>query len=240
MLVILLLGAFMVFIYSYIIKPMHYWKNKNVVHKKPLPLFGNMLPLVLKQYNNTTLLRNIYEEFPNERYVGMYFFRSPALLIRDPDLIKRIMVKEFDTFADHLDLVPKGVDPLWSKNLFAMEGGEEWHDLRSTLSPSFTSSKMKAMFVLMKECSRQFINHFLKQGNSIEVELKDCFARFATDVIATTAFGVTCDSLSDQNNEFYLMAQDVSNFKGVKGILFLLNFLSPTLARVSTFMIKFD
>ncbi|KAF5293746.1 hypothetical protein FQA39_LY03231 [Lamprigera yunnana] len=218
-------------IYFYIIKPMSYWKDKNVVHEKPVPIFGNLLPVVLRKYSNNDLFQSVYRKFPNERYVGMYTFSKPSLLLRDPNLIKIIFVKEFDTFPEHVPVVPTDVDPLWSKNLFAMQGGKEWHELRSTLSPSFTSSKMKMMFLLIKECTQQFSNYFLKQGDLIDVELKDAFGRFATDVIATTAFGITCDSLSDPKNDFFIMGKDVSNFNGIKGLLFFLNFLSPSLAR---------
>ncbi|KAF5288514.1 hypothetical protein FQA39_LY15382 [Lamprigera yunnana] len=210
---------------------MNYWKDKNVVHEKPVPIFGNILPVVLRKYTNSYLFENVYKKFPNERYVGMYTFAKPSLLLRDPNLIKQILVKEFDTFPEHVPIVPTDVDPLWSKNLFAMEGGEEWHQLRSTLSPSFTSSKMKSMFLLMKECTKQFSNYFLKQGDVVEVELKDALGRFATDVIATTAFGITCDSLSDPKNNFFIMCKEVTNFSGIRGVLILFNIFLPALAK---------
>jgi hypothetical protein len=40
--------------------------------------------------------------------------------------------------------------------------GQRWKDMRSTLSPAFTSSKMKTMFVLMSECCQQLVA-FLEQ-----------------------------------------------------------------------------
>ncbi|KAF5296535.1 hypothetical protein FQR65_LT01525 [Abscondita terminalis] len=163
----------------------------------------------------------------------MYNFQVPNLLVRDPDLIKKIFVKDFEVFPEHKPLLPKGVDPLWSKNLFAIEGGEDWHDLRSTLSPSFTSSKMKTMFSLMRDCSKQFSKYFSDKGDLIEVELKDSFGRFANDVIATTAFGVTCDSLSNPNNEFYVLGKQLTDFSGVNGLVFLFNLFAPTLAKLA-------
>jgi hypothetical protein len=41
--------------------------------------------------------------------------------------------------------------------------GQRWRDMRATLSPVFTSSKMKTMFVLVSECSEQLID-FLEQS----------------------------------------------------------------------------
>ncbi|KAK4873882.1 hypothetical protein RN001_013242 [Aquatica leii] len=210
---------------------MSYWKNKNVIYEKPIPLFGSMLPIVLRSRSNSEVFNTLYHKFQNQRYFGIFNFKSPMLVIRDPDLIKTLYVKEFDAFPEHRPFLDKDIDPLWSKNLFAMEGGEDWHDLRSTLSPSFTTSKMKAMFGLMKECARQFSKHFSNNGDLVEVELKDAFARFANDVIGTTAFGVTCNSLADPNNEFYVLGKELSNFSGTKGLIFLLNFFAPSLAK---------
>ena len=54
----------------------------------------------------------------------MYNFNSPVLMITDPELTKTIMVKDFDTFPDRRLLVPADIDPIWSKNIFAMAGDE--------------------------------------------------------------------------------------------------------------------
>lgn len=111
-------------------------------------------------------------------------------------------------------------------------GHEKWQDMRSTLSPSFTSSKMKTMFEFMKECANQFSNYFLKENKTVTVELKDAFTRFATDVIATTAFGVTCNSLEKKDNTFYLMANNIMDLSGIKGLIIIISMIRPGLARV--------
>ncbi|KAF5285373.1 hypothetical protein FQR65_LT13263 [Abscondita terminalis] len=228
---IIALCVFTALIYYYVIKPMNYWKEKNVKHEKPFPIFGNTLPIVLRQRSSTEDFAYFYKKYENERYVGIYKFQTPVLFLRDPELIKKVLVKDFEFFPEHVPFLPEEVDPLWNKNLFAVKGGENWHDLRSTLSPSFTSSKMKAMFGLMKECSQQFSKYFSNKGDLVEVELKDSFARFANDVIATTAFGVTCDSLSNPENEFYVLAKELNNFTGFRRIMILLYFFAPKLAK---------
>lgn len=87
--------------------------------------------------------------------------------------------------------------------------------MRPVLSPSFTSSKMKAMFVLINECVNTLIDYFKNQKDDIiEVEMKDLFTRYANDVIASVAFGVNVNSLKDRKNEFYLMGNEATNFTG--------------------------
>lgn len=92
---------------------------------------------------------------------------------------------------------------------------DKWKELRTTLTPSFTSSKMKIMFNMMEECSRQFADYFKAQDSeTIDVELKDIFSRYTNDVIASTTFGLKVDSLRERNNEFYSMGKAYANFNG--------------------------
>lgn len=43
-------------------------------------------------------------------------------MVRDPELIKEITVKDFESFTDHPELIPAEADPLWAKNLFSLTG----------------------------------------------------------------------------------------------------------------------
>lgn len=57
------------------------------------------------------------------RYVGFSQATTPILLIRDPELIKQIGIKDFDHFPEHQALPADGdIDPLWDKNLFGSKG----------------------------------------------------------------------------------------------------------------------
>ncbi|KAF2887202.1 hypothetical protein ILUMI_18971, partial [Ignelater luminosus] len=165
-------------------------------------------------------------------YCGTYQFFTPKLCIRDPELIKQITVKDFDHFTDHLNFFPTNNEPLWEKNLLFLKG-EKWREMRSTLSPSFTSSKMKLMFGLIHDCAKQFIKYYEEQNeNIVQLEMKDTFTRFTNDVIATSAFGVTCDSIRNRDNEFYLNGKIATNFgEGIKGaIKFITATVFPKLA----------
>ncbi|KAJ8916089.1 hypothetical protein NQ315_004455 [Exocentrus adspersus] len=155
-----------------------------------------------------------YNQHPHSRYSGIYQLSVPTLVVRDPDLIKQMTVKDFDHFTDHRTFIPEESDPLWGKNLFALKG-ERWREMRAILSPSFTSSKMRFMFGLMQESAETFVKHFLdKNEDVVTVELKDIFSRFTNDVIATTAFGIQVDSLGQPNNNFYLMGKEATDFNG--------------------------
>ncbi|KAF5308069.1 hypothetical protein FQR65_LT06444 [Abscondita terminalis] len=213
-------------------RPLYYWEEKKVPYVKGVPIFGNMWEMITRKSSNAEITQKVYQAFPESRYVGMLNFTTPTLMIRDPDLLKQIFVKDFEVFPDHRPFIESDVDPVWSKNLFAMPGDQKWHEMRATLSPSFTSSKMRAMFVLMKECAKDFADYYEKQDGIVTAEFKDTFSRFCNDVIATTAFGVKCNSLEEPNNEFYLMGKEVTTFEGLRRIITMFIVFVPTISKI--------
>lgn len=46
----------------------------------------------------------------------------PTLLLRDPDLIKQITVRDFDHFTDHKSFLAAINDPIVRRNLFTLTG----------------------------------------------------------------------------------------------------------------------
>lgn len=45
--------------------------------------------------------------------------------MRDPKLLKKLAVKEFDSFAEHKLLLDEKVDPLFGRALFSLKG-QKW------------------------------------------------------------------------------------------------------------------
>jgi len=70
------------------------------------------------------------------------------------------------------------------------------------------------------------------EGNLLAVEMKDLFTRYTNDVIATSAFGIGCDSLKNPKNEFYEMGKDITNFRGFRSLIFFGYLMSPKLMKV--------
>lgn len=99
---------------------------------------------------------------------------------------------------------------------------QKWRDTRSTLSPAFTGIKMRLMLDLVTECADEFCT-FLKteiRNDPVVYDSKDLFLRFASDTIATSAFGLTVNSLKDRDNDFYKTGLALTNFEGINALKF--------------------
>jgi len=72
------------------------------------------------------------------------------------------------------------------------------------------------------------------EGNLLAVEMKDLFSRYSNDVIATSAFGIRCDSLKNPKNEFYEMGRDITSLRGLRALIFFGYMMSPKLMKVRT------
>lgn len=56
------------------------------------------------------------------RYYGMYQFAQPALVLRTPDIIKKMCVKDFDYLLNRMTIFNEKSDVLLSKTLVGLKG----------------------------------------------------------------------------------------------------------------------
>jgi cytochrome P450 len=169
------------------------------------------------------------------KYGGVIELGSPLLLVNDLNIIKQIMVKDFENFVDHRDFESEN-DPLFFKSLFFLRG-QEWRDMRGFLSPTFTSGKIKRMFHHFQNGSERLQNYIQKfherkgAGGGYNVVVPNVMGRFTADVIGAVAFGMETDCLSNADSFFYKMARESSDFVTPKRLFkFALFFLFPRFA----------
>lgn len=92
------------------------------------------------------ILNDIFfdRNFPHLLYVGYYKIRQPAIIIRDPELARTILIKEFNSFHDNDIELDEKFDPIGGKNPFVAKGNR-WKISKSQLTPCFTSKKVKSL-----------------------------------------------------------------------------------------------
>ncbi|XP_043511352.1 probable cytochrome P450 6a20 isoform X1 [Frieseomelitta varia] len=202
--VVALLLAF----YYYSVSAFSFWKSRGVPGPKPAFFFGNTMEHMFARISLAQYLKKLYEEYKNEPMVGLYMRRSPVLVLKDPELIKDVLIKDFPIFSDRGLTVHERTEPL-SLNLLNLEP-ERWRPLRSKLTPMFTSGKLKDMFGLILECAEHFEKYLDKLAARDEpADFREVTAKYTTDVIGSCAFGIEMSSMSDEDSEFRKVGREI-------------------------------
>ncbi|EDW32573.1 GL10370 [Drosophila persimilis] len=200
-----LLGMALALAYNFFRNTYSYWERKGVPNERPLPLIGNVKGIGTK-YHFRDINQRIYDKFKGVApFAGMFTFFKRSALIIDLDLIKQVLIKDFQYFQDRGVFNNVRDDPL-TGHLLTLEG-DEWRSMRQKLTPVFTSGKIKHMSGVVVEVGHRLAAAMDKAVSAAmvddgDVEIKDICARFTTDVIGTCAFGLECHSLSDPKAEF--------------------------------------
>lgn len=101
---------------------------------------------------------------------------------------------------------------------------------------------MRQLFYLVDEVGNQ-LNQFLKTQtpnelqNSCNLDIKDMCAKFTTDSIASCAFGIQANSISDPNSEFRTLGKEAVNFTWYRGLEFMSFFFIPEIIRLCNFKV---
>lgn len=217
-------------IYLYYLRSFSYFSSRKIPHDKPTFPFGNVKGIGRTRHIGE-VIQNYYNKFKRiDKVCGVYFFSQPVHILCDLDLIKDVLVKNFNAFHDRGFYYNERDDPL-SAHLVALSG-EKWKKIRAQLTPTFTSGKMKYMFPTIVDVTNRFTD-FLRTAikTNDELEMKDILARFTIDVIGTVAFGIECNSLQEPNSEFRRMSRQAIEKPRHSTRFALLMFSNPTLAR---------
>ncbi|XP_020282381.1 cytochrome P450 9e2-like [Pseudomyrmex gracilis] len=219
-------------LYYFALSKLSHFKKMGILHERPLPFLGNMTSVILQRTAIMIKIQRLYNLFPRTKYFGLYDLMTPVIVIRDPDLINTIAIKNFDNFCDHRAFLNEELDPLVSKNLFNIRG-DHWREMRKLLSPTFTSSKMKIMFKLMVQCAENLSTHVANESGETgkTYDVKDLLSRYANDVVATCAFGISVNSFKDKNNEFFLLGKEAMNFDSSLSTKMFINRNCPKLSK---------
>ncbi|CAG2172266.1 unnamed protein product [Oppiella nova] len=184
-------------------KAFSYWTDRHICGPKPIPIFGNVLSLSL---NTRTLVElQWYKKYG--KIFGLYISAKPWLTVADPQLIKQILVKDFNSFRNRQPRArPNG---LLIKNMVRARD-DDWKRVRAIATLTFTPGKLRKMYGLINHCCKDFIDSLDKDvSNGMnEVELKQLMGAYTMDVIASCAFATKTNAYADPYNPFTTKANN--------------------------------
>ncbi|XP_034952670.1 cytochrome P450 6k1-like [Chelonus insularis] len=218
--------------YLYMTRKFKYWKKQGITEVTPIPFVGNFGACLIAKKSAGRWIQDIYEWGSGLPYVGLYIFDKPALLFRDPELVKNVLVRDFNYFQDRYARASPH-DRLGDANLFLLKN-PAWKLVRTKLTPIYTSGRLKKMFELMVEIGNDLSTHMENlhlEGEGKTLEMKELAAKFTTDMIATTAFGVKANSLNDPNAEFRQCGRKIFETSLYRNFELTAIFFAPSLVK---------
>ncbi|KAF2893535.1 hypothetical protein ILUMI_12646 [Ignelater luminosus] len=206
------------------------------MYERPWPVFGNLIPFVFKKQSLVDLHNEIYkkDKYNESRYIGLYHSQTPVLLIKDAHLIREMMVENFEIFPERTVFVPRELDRIWAKSLFALPAKDEWKGIKTVITSLFTGSRLRNIFDSTRPCVTQLGDYITTkiEGDKAILDTADIFSKVSNDIIAKITLGILCNSLEDPQNRIYTLAKDICNITGLrKSLKFFLASMSMKLAK---------
>ena len=175
----------------------------------PQPFFGNYREIA--KYGILKALEKWMSQYGPTfvYYLGIH----TVVATQDPEVIRSIMVKNFDRFTNRINfpmLMKKGKVPI----LFRMRD-EQWRSTRHVLTPSFSSKKLKMMVPFIEEGCEKLKKKMAAICNvDYSVDVCIFFKMYSLETILSTAFSRDIDLSSDKENP--LITAAVSIFESLR------------------------
>jgi len=203
-------------------------KKRQSFESKGLPYLGNgTIRLILNTARGQSFIDDLNTQYKVMKNKGITVaasndFGQTTLMVTDTDLLKAIFVKDFDHFSDRRTFATGPNDVMFTKMLFAMTG-ERWKHLRSKLSPTFTTGKIKRVFRLFDQSGKKFVKFLeseIQNAISGDVELTEAYSKFTMDIIASAACGIDSQAFNQKEPSlFEKMGKGLQFQFGAKQIL---------------------
>ncbi|XP_038210419.1 cytochrome P450 9e2-like [Zerene cesonia] len=170
----------------------NYWKKRNVAFASKHKVLGVFYDFA---FNKKPVFENIYEiykEHRNEPVVGIGALLTPSLCLIDPTNMQYVLATDFSSF-NHRGLDTNESDLLADNILFMT--GNRWKLMRQSMSPLFTSSKLKSMYYIVDKSATDFVEHLKTNRELLKGDGFNTLSSFCSAAIGAAVFGVSTGSI---------------------------------------------
>ncbi|XP_067931668.1 cytochrome P450 3A16-like [Watersipora subatra] len=177
------------------------WSKQGVPGPKPWPLVGTFIPLMMSGAFSTYDIPHIKKY---GKISGSFRGRVPVLNVADPEFLRLAMVKDFTSMPNRQDAF---FGTLFDQFMTSLTD-DHWRHVRASLSPTFTSGKLKMLKTRIDDCADQFVK-YVGATKGQPFDLKQQCGGFTMDTISSTAFGVQLDSHHDADHPMIVNANKI-------------------------------
>lgn len=199
----------------------NYWHRRKIPYLEPTPFLGNLKSLLLLRTSFGDYFRALYAEptFESAPFFGFFILQTPALLIREPQLIEQLLTKQFNSFPNRYEAADLHTDPMGALTL-PLAKYVIWRKSRREISKLFTSGHIKEVMypklITYAEQLEGYITCKTKQDalqHSVYVtaviEVKEMCALYTTDVTAALLYSIDTAGLRNDGCEMRAQCEDL-------------------------------
>ncbi|XP_077069432.1 cytochrome P450 3A40-like isoform X2 [Siphateles boraxobius] len=183
-------------LFFYGVWPHGFFNKLGIPGPRPWPFVGTFLSYTKGFYNFDMECAKKYG-----KVWGIYDGRLPILMVTDLEIIKTVMVKEcYSTFTNRRETNADLAGPF--ADGITITKDEQWKRIRGSLSPYFTSGRLKEIFPIAVTHADRFIKNMQKRDHEQPVKIKEVVAPYSLDVVASSSFSVDIDSINNADDPF--------------------------------------
>ncbi|XP_017867722.1 PREDICTED: probable cytochrome P450 6t3 [Drosophila arizonae] len=188
-LALMLLSLALLYTYLYLEQRYSYFRRHRLIHipASSWTPFGHLKQLLLLRISFGDLFKEIYADarIEHAKLAGFYVFQTPVLMLRDPELISLVLIKEFNSFLNRYEAADAQHDPMGALTL-PLAKYPVWRESRRCMSQMFSSGRMKQrMYPLMQQVLLELEQHLDRRmaGRAEQVlPLSEMCQLYTTDV----------------------------------------------------------
>ncbi|KAL7036965.1 hypothetical protein ACKWTF_009018 [Chironomus riparius] len=235
-LIILIVLAIVALVYVYLTWNFDYWTKRGIPAPKAKVLFGDLPNGLTRKKHLIYDFQVIYDDFKGKTpFVGIIQTRDPRLLILEPEVVKDVLIRKFNSFrnTEFPDMIDTEQDPLFAQNPFFLKD-EEWKEKRAEITPAFTTSRLKALYPLIEDVTSRMVKYITDESKKSDpFDARELSAKYTTDVVSNCIFGIDAESFTKEKPEIREMGRKllapsptvifkiflVESFKFLKGVI---------------------
>ncbi|XP_037026650.1 probable cytochrome P450 6d5 [Bradysia coprophila] len=207
----IILGSICVAITYIVLKiywKLQYWNRRDFHQIDPHFIYGNLKPYIRRNIDFGAMLRNYYNESNGRRCVGLYMFYKPALLLRDPNLIRTFLFNDFDSFSTRKIFAEKEKCPLLD-NLY-QHSGDQWKKKRDLLAKAFTLKNISELYdtIIVVSALEDYLDALAEKAEN-SICINRLMERQLYNVMAWVIFGVHIETIAYSEDNFRMTGLEV-------------------------------
>ncbi|XP_065299640.2 cytochrome P450 3A5-like [Dermacentor albipictus] len=161
---------------------------------------------------------------------GIYIGDAPFLMVKDLELLRRVLITDFALFTDRGDVWATMNGNKYIRQALSFAKGDRWKFTRRSVSPAFTALKMRKMVGEMTKTVERFLDLLearCREAVDGEANVYPLLGSLAFDVVAETACGLYLDVQHKPNDQYFYSARS-----------FMLNVVENAYQRTGQFFSK--